>query len=217
MDHAAAYTRVRERIESLVSEPVAETEIPTCPGWTVKDMIAHLADFFEVATYGPKGGFSEDWGERGVAKRAGLSLEDCLDEWRRRTDEGAAVFESPLAGVAVADVLSHEQDIRTAIGRPGGTDDENIGPAVMMALSFLGKKAEAASLPTLRVVTDDIDHTIGDGEPAATLHTSTFDLFRVLHGRRTVQQIEEMKWDGRPGAWTENIFIFGPTEEKVEG
>jgi uncharacterized protein (TIGR03083 family) len=215
MDKASAYARAKERIESLVSESNADTEVQTCPGWTVKDVVAHLADFLEVAATDPEG-FDQDWGERGVQKRRDASLQDCIDEWNRRFEESADVFESQLAPVAVSDVLAHEQDIRTALAKPGGTDDENIGPAVEMALMFLTKKAEAQSLPTLRVVSEDVDHTIGEGEPHATLRASTFELFRTLHGRRTSDQTRELEWSGEPGRWPDEIFIFGPTKEIVE-
>jgi len=217
MDKASAYARVKERVVALVSEGNADTEVPTCPGWTVKDLVAHMADLLEVASTDPKGGFDQDWGERGVQKRRGASLQDCLDEWDRRVKENTDVFESQLAPVAVSDALAHEQDIRTALVKPGGTDDENIGPAVEMALMFLTKKAEAQSLPTLRVVSDEIDHTVGEGEAQATLRASTFELFRTLHGRRTPDQVSELEWDGEPGGWPNEFFIFGPTKEVVEG
>src|SRR5687768_3622784 len=104
MDRASAYTRAKERITALVSDANAGTEVPTCPGWTVKDVIAHQADLLEVAATDPKG-FDEGWGERGVQRRRSASLQDCLDEWDRRVEEHAEVFESQLAPVAVSDVL----------------------------------------------------------------------------------------------------------------
>ncbi|HYI45907.1 MAG TPA: maleylpyruvate isomerase family mycothiol-dependent enzyme [Actinomycetota bacterium] len=215
MDKASAYARVKERVVALVSEGNADTKVPTCPGWTVKDLIAHQADFLEVASTDPKG-FDQDWGERGVQKRRGASLQDCLDEWDRRVKEDTDVFESQLAPVAVSDVLAHEQDIRSALAEPGGTDDENIVPSVEMALMFLTKKVESLSLPTLRVVSDEIDHTVGEGEPQATLRASTFELFRTLHGRRAPDQVRELQWEGEPGRWPDEIFIFGPTKKVVE-
>jgi uncharacterized protein (TIGR03083 family) len=216
MDHASAYARAHQRIVSLVDETAA-IEVPTCPGWTVKDLIAHQADLLEVAATDPKSGFSDGWGERGVEQRRDRSLEEVLTEWERRLDENKAVFDSSLAQVAVADVLAHEQDIRTALGKPGAMDDEGIVGAVQMALSFLRNKTKDSDLSALHIVTDELDETIGEGRPEATFHTSTFELFRVLHGRRTVEQVRAMKWDGDPGAWPENIFIFGPTRVRVEG
>ncbi|MGI8707100.1 MAG: hypothetical protein ACR2LG_02690 [Actinomycetota bacterium] len=49
------------------------------------------------------------------------------------------------------------------------------------------------------------------------LRTSTFELFRALHGRRTVDQVRAMEWDGDPEPWMPVFFVFGPAERVVEG
>jgi uncharacterized protein (TIGR03083 family) len=218
MNQADAYQRAYRRILSLVNENVAGVEVPTCPGWTVKDVVAHCAGFFTAYKSGdPKEAFGPGWGDREVEARRERSLEECVTEWSDLVAEPGDLFESHLAGVAVSDVLAHEQDIRTAINQPGGEDDENIVPAVEMALAFLEKKAETKDLPALRFITDDIDHKVGHGEPVATLHTSTFELFRAVQGRRTVDQVRAMPWRGDPSPWLPDLFVFGPAERTVEG
>jgi uncharacterized protein (TIGR03083 family) len=192
-------------------------DVPTTPGWTVKDVVAHLAGFFTTYRSGdPRTAFTADWGDKEVANRKDLSLQECLDEWGDLIENPGDLFESNLGPVAVADALAHEQDIRTAIDRPGARDDPNIVPAVEMGLAFVDKKAEAAGTPALRVKTDEIDRTIGRGEPVTTLHTSTFELFRTLHGRRTIDQVRTMDWDGDPEPWMSVFFLFGPTKHVVE-
>lgn len=216
MDNAEAYERSYKRTRELLTEDVAEVPVPTTPGWTVKDLIAHQSGFFTAfAAEGPAG-FSEGWEDRQVEQRRDKSFAECLAEWGALVEEPGDLFESPLGRIAVADVLAHEQDIRNALGKPGARDDENIVPSIEVALSFLEPKAQKKNLPTLRIVTDDIDKQIGEGDPVATLRTSTFELFRTLHGRRTVNQLRAMEWDGEPGPWLEELFIFGPTEEEVE-
>jgi uncharacterized protein (TIGR03083 family) len=217
MDHAAAYERSYKRTRELLSDDVANVPVPTTPGWTVKDVVAHQAGFFTAYASGEgQAAFSDGWADRQVEQRGDRSLEECVAEWDSLMKEHGDMFESPLGRVAVADVLAHEQDIRNALGKPGARDDENIVPSIEMALSFLEPKAKEGNLPTLRIVTDDLDKKIGDGEPAATLRTSTFELFRTLHGRRTLDQMRRMEWEGDPGPWLESLFIFGPTEEEVE-
>jgi uncharacterized protein (TIGR03083 family) len=216
MDQKTAYERSYRRTLDLVDDEVADVEVPTCPGWTVKDVIAHQASLFERYASGDEQAFGPGWGDKGVADRRERSLGECLSEWKQAIENPGDIFESRLAQVAVADVLAHEQDIRNALGKPGAQDDEAIVPSAMMALAFLEKKAESESLPPLKIVTDEIDHQIGSGEPAATLHTSTFELFRTLHGRRTNDQMAAMEWEGDPGGWPSALFIFGPTEQLVE-
>ncbi|MEA2497748.1 MAG: hypothetical protein QOH26_153 [Actinomycetota bacterium] len=218
MNHAEAYERVYRRVLPLLNANTAGAEVPTCPGWTVKDVVAHLAGLFTAYRSGdPKEAFSPDWGDREVNARRDHSLDEDIAEWGRLLKDPGDLFESHLAPVAVSDVLAHEQDIRTALQEPGARDDENIVPAVEMGLAFVEKKAEAAGLPALKVITGEIDRQVGEGDPVATLRTSSYELFRALHGRRTIEQVRAMEWDGDPGPWMSVFFLFGPpTERAVE-
>ena len=217
MSQAEAYRRVHDRILTLVSDEVADQTVPTCPGWTVKDVVAHLASFFAVYRSGdPSEVFSPGWGDRAVEDRRDLSLQQCIAEWDAHLADAGDLFESPLGTVAVSDALAHEQDIRTALNQPGFRDDASIVPSVERGLAFVDQKAEAEGSPGLRIVTEDIDRKVGQGEPVATLRTTTFELFRAIHGRRTVDQVRAMEWSGDPGRWVSALPIFGPTERTVE-
>jgi uncharacterized protein (TIGR03083 family) len=217
MSFRDAYERAHDRICNLVDDEVANVEVPTCPGWSVKDVIAHLVGFFTAYREGdPKEAFSQGWADAQVTNRKGRSLGDCLTEWSELLNDPGDLFESHLALVAVSDVLAHEQDLRTALNRPGARDDENIVPAVEMGLSFVDKKVQAEKLPALRIVTEEIDRSMGQGQPSAQLRTTTFDLFRTLHGRRTVDQVRAMDWNGDPQPWMHALFVFGPTQTEVE-
>lgn len=216
MDQAGAYREAHERIAGIVDDSVADVAVAACPGWTVKDVVAHLAGFLSAYREGGREAFGPGWGDREVDRRRDSSLQECLAEWRELLEDPGDLFESGLAAVAVSDILAHEQDIRSAIDRPGARDDQSIVPSAEMALAWVEKAAAKADRPPLRIVTEDIDRQIGDGEPAATLRASTFDLFRTLHGRRTVDQVRAMDWDGDPEPWLDVLFIFGPTKEPVE-
>ncbi|MCA1709246.1 MAG: maleylpyruvate isomerase family mycothiol-dependent enzyme [Actinobacteria bacterium] len=216
MDQRAAYEQSYRRILELVDADVADVDVPTCPGWTVKDVVAHLASLFARYASGDPAAFGPGWADKEIEDRRARSLDECLAEWKDALENPGDIFESRLGPVAVSDILAHEQDIRTALNQPGARDDEAIVPSAMMALAFLESKAESDDLPPLRLVTDEIDHQIGSGEPAATLRTSTFELFRALHGRRTLDQLRAMDWEGDPGGLPSALFIFGPTERVVE-
>lgn len=218
MNAEDAYQAAYRRILPLLNEKTANVDVPTCPGWTVTDVVAHCAGFFTAYKSGdPKEAFGPGWGDREVEARRDRSLEDDVTEWSELLADPGDLFESHLAAVAVSDVLAHEQDIRTAINQPGGEDDENIVPSVEMGLAWLEKKAESESLPAVRFVTENIDRTVGQGEPAATLKTSTLELFRTIHGRRTIDQVRAMPWEGDPDPWLPALFLFGPAERPVEG
>jgi uncharacterized protein (TIGR03083 family) len=217
MTTADAYATVHDRICSLVNEDVAGAPVPTCPGWTVKDVIAHLAGCLSAYRSGnPQETLGPGWGDRAVKAREHLSLEECITEWNELVNDPGDAFESRFGPVAVADVVAHEHDIRAALDSPGARDDENIVPAVLMGLSFLGNKPEAQQLPALRVITEDIDQSVGQEKPIATLRTSTFELFRTIHGRRSVDQVRAMNWEGDPEPWIPLLFLFGPAERPIE-
>jgi uncharacterized protein (TIGR03083 family) len=216
MDNRAIYESARHRIAELVGSGDPNTPVPTCPGWTVKDLVAHLAGSLNAYKTGAlEGATSPSWGEKQVEERRDLSLEDCLAEWERSTREPGELFDSQLGLVAVADVLAHEQDIRTALDRPGHRDGEGILASVELAFGFIEQKMRASQVPALRIETDEVEKQIGDGEPAGTLRTSTFELWRSLHGRRSRAQVRALDWSVDPEPWLEVMFLFGPAETDV--
>lgn len=216
MDNRAIYESARHRIAELARNGDPDTPVTTCPGWTVKDLVAHLSGSLSAYIAGAlEGATSPSWGDKQVEERRDLSLEDCLVEWEKTGQEPGELFDSQLGLVAVADVLAHEQDIRTALDRPGHRDGEGISASVELALGFIDQKLRASDPPALRIETENIDRTIGDGEPAGTLRTSTYELWRSLHGRRSRGQVRALDWSVDPEPWFEVMFLFGPAETDV--
>ena len=216
MEAEATYEAARARITDLVKNSDPATPVPTCPGWSVKDVVAHLAGSLGAyISRALEGATSPTWGDKQVEQRRAASSEECLAEWEKNTGEAGEVFESDLATVVVADVLAHEQDIRTAIGSQGQREGEGVLASVELALGFIGQKITGAKLPALAIVTEDFEKQIGEGEPAGTLRTSTYELWRALHGRRSPAQVAAFDWDGDSGTWMDVLFLFGPAESDI--
>jgi uncharacterized protein (TIGR03083 family) len=213
MDRATAYESARQRISGLVRPDDAEVDVPACPGWTVKDVVAHLAGSLGAYASGAmQDAGSPEWGEQQVKERTDASLDECFAEWERNAADTGDLFDQTLGAVALADVLAHEQDIRGALERPGAREEPEIVDAIGLGLSFLGQKIDGAELPALRVVTEDLDSVAGSGEPAATVRTTTFELFRAIHGRRSPAQIRALGWEGDSERYAELLPIFGPRD-----
>ena len=217
MSNATLFAASRARIVDLVKNSDPETPVPTCPGWSVKDLVAHLA--VSLGAYVDRdmeGATSPSWGDNQVAAHRETSLQDCLAEWEQNAARAGDLFESPLGAIAMADVLAHEQDIRTAIGQPGERKGAGVGASVEIALGFIEKKIAGTNLPPFRIVTDDVDRVVGEGPPAVTLSTSTYELWRSMHGRRSRAQVRAMEWDGDPTPYLDVFFVFGPAEDDIE-
>src|SRR5688500_3032548 len=195
---AQAYRGCRERIMALVDgiDPrQARSPVPTCPGWSVHDVVAHLAGgLADVVAGRTDGAGTDERTAEQVATRRDTPLSQVVDEWKTH----AAKVE-PLMGAAgeiaqqgVADIVSHEHDIRAALGVPGARDSD----AVHIGLGFGASRLIASAADrgvTLRVRTtegwergpDDAD-VILTGEP--------FELLRAITGRRSVDQLRTLEW-----------------------
>jgi hypothetical protein len=104
-------------------------------------------------------------------------------------------------------VVTHEHDIRTALGDPGARDSD----AVMIGLGFLAALFEASALGTglsVRVCTTE-GAAFGDEHAALVLTGDAFELLRAMTGRRSVSQLREMNWRGDAEAVLP-AFTYGP-------
>ncbi|MFD1151121.1 maleylpyruvate isomerase family mycothiol-dependent enzyme [Saccharothrix hoggarensis] len=210
MSNAVTYDAARRRIISLATGGDPGAPVDACPGWTVKDVVAHLAgglgDFAEGRFEGVEDG---SWGERQVRERRDRGLGDLLVEWERNFQVAEGLFDSPMGAVLVAEIVSHEHDIRTALGRPGERDNVAVRAALTRPLQELDKRMRARHVPALRITLEHGDRVVGEGDPAGSLRTSSFELLRVLGGRRDEEQVRGLDWDVDPTPWLSVLALFG--------
>lgn len=222
VDRGALYRGVRERVTALARELTPDQQaapVPACPGWTVRDVLAHLAGVTADATSANMAGApGPAWTAAQVDARRGRSVEAILDEWNRLGPGFEAVLSAPGEGLidaAVIDAASHEQDVRNAIGRPGARDNE----AIVWAAGRLARRTAnafaAAALPPVLLVTENGEQVLGEGSPTATWRTSRYELFRSVLGRRSRDQVAAT-WDGAdPNPYLDLLFVFGPADAHV--
>jgi uncharacterized protein (TIGR03083 family) len=220
-----AYRLVRTRVDSLLrplAPAVVETVVPGCPEWTVRETLSHLVGACSdvLAGQGDAAG-SPEWTAAQVAARQGQPVADLLDEWATTGEQVAAALAGRSAlGQVVMDALSHELDLRGALGAPAPADD----PALEVALGWIvprfGRYLDRAGVPTLRLVLvpDGAELVLGAGEPAATLRASRLDVLRSLTGRRSLAQVRALDWDGDPAPWLAALTWgpFSPPDHDVE-
>ena len=197
----AAYGGVRRRVTEVIrgADPAALDEIATAtPEWRVRDVLAHLVGVPADVMAGKLDGVAtEPWTRAQVDARRGASVDDMLTEW----DEMGPQFEAALAGVpfemagqAVFDAVTHEHDIRGALGAPGARDSD----AVDIAWEWILGARTRANAPCICYVTEEGKDISGVGDVVVTIEAPRFELIRAVTGRRTAAEIEGYGWDPEP-------------------
>jgi uncharacterized protein (TIGR03083 family) len=210
---ADAYAQCRDRITALVggiADRDAAMPVPTCPGWSVHDVVAHLAGVVADALAGRMEGVTTDpWTAAQVAAGRGRPVTELLKGWAEASPE----FEALLDGAgrrgrqAVGDAVSHEHDIRAALGQPGARQSAAVGIGLGFAAASF---ADSAASRGISVAVRTLDgRRFGPDEAQAVLTAADFDLLRALTGRRSVRQLREMSWAGDAGPALP-AFTYGP-------
>ncbi len=215
-DDVGAHYRVsRQRFIELVrtlDPSQLDLAVPACPGWTVRDVLGHVAAIADDALNGRLAGIPSDAQTADQVRRSGeLSVENLLARWEQQSEE----FESILTSVggqlapAAIDVATHEQDIRGATGQPGQRANQTLLWSIPRLVGRFQERLAEADLAPVRVVID--------GEPMAegvagglSLETTAFEAFRGILGRRSADQVRALSWSRNPGAALAAFFAFGP-------
>jgi uncharacterized protein (TIGR03083 family) len=216
----SAYAAVRTRVTDLtrdLDEAGEVATVPTCPRWTVHDVVAHLAGVVDDALAGRLDGVATDpWTQAQVDARRGEPIGAMLAAW----EAAAPPFEDLLDHIgppgrqAVLDAVSHEHDIRTALGCPGARDSDAVTIGYdFIATMFIGS-ARQQGIP-IRLGGVDADDR-GPADATHRLEGSAFDLMRAMTGRRSVDQLRAMAWTGS-GTCEDALaaFTYGPFRPAV--
>lgn len=212
------YRAARERVTALVADPsVADRPVPATPGWTVHDVVAHLAGVAQDAATGrvPDGYATPEWTAGHVARGHGVPTSEVVARWAEHGPAVEALLDARPVWPVVIDVGSHEHDIRAALRDGGGRDTDLVVIAAKVMLRGLDVPAP------LRVTTEHHDVRVGpgaadpDGAEPVTLRTTTFEAFRWRLGRRSAAQLAAMDWSGDPAPFLPHLCVFGPAEQDV--
>lgn len=228
IDLGSAYADSRRRLTTLVAampddgsgQDPKVVQVACCPGWTVHDVVGHLVAVADDAVAGRLAGPpSDDQTAAQVARYSGVPTAAVLDEWAGRAPELEKLLSEVPVWPALMDVLSHEHDVRAAIGEPGARDIPEIGVCARRLVKGLSPGAEMAV---------DMDGEVfrfegegeagrGDGPDGKTLvlRTTAWEAFRFRLGRRSRRQLAAMDWTGDPEPVLDRITVFGPSPHDI--
>jgi uncharacterized protein (TIGR03083 family) len=215
MSTSALYAEGRRRISELVSglgEEEAATPVPACPEWSVHDVVAHLTGVCADILGGNLDGVATDhWTAAQVEARRNRTIDEVVAEWSQLALQVEAMADNfgAAGNQLVADLTTHEHDVRGALGRPGARDSGGVMVAVDFLISGLDQSITARHLAPLELRAGGRSWTVGGGEPAGRLEAEAFELMRALTGRRSRRQIRVLGWTVDPAPYFP-AFQFGP-------
>jgi uncharacterized protein (TIGR03083 family) len=232
-DLAGAYADARRRLHELLAgldQAALAAQVPACPAWTVQDVLAHLTGVAADTTNGTYFSGAADawtdtrlaaardgWTAEQVRSRRGQAVKALLAEWADR----AALLQPMLAGTVppppgspawllsgpVGDLAVHLHDVRGALRQPGDRDAPATGLGLRIYARWLGRRLDQAGRPAVRLRAGGREWVEGSRRPAAALAADAFELFRALCGRRTLDQVRALAWDGDPEPY---LDLFAP-------
>jgi uncharacterized protein (TIGR03083 family) len=159
--------------------------LPTaCPGWSVRDVLAHCAAALTRAVTGQLHAFTPELNEIDVAERRGWPLRDVLAELANGYLAAGPVIGSAggrLDAIALGEWM-HGGDVRAALGQPLAYESAGFGDACVL----LGEWSRRRAVPLVEVSLPAAALTLGvpvAGRPPATLATGNATLMRLFAGR----------------------------------
>lgn len=215
-EHAKAHAEGRGRLVNFVtglSEEQWTTTTQGCPEWDVRTVVSHVVGIGADMTSGrfPAGDI-DAWVQEAVDARKGASGTELvreLEEIGPAIDTLLTTMPPMMGDLLIGDVVTHLQDIRGALGVPGDREGAAVDLALDGYLRAIGGRISGAGLPALRIRHDNGEQVVGEGEPAATVTASSFELLRALAGRRTHEQIAAFEWDGDPTPYLPIFSSYG--------
>jgi len=200
------YLRAHQAIVALLAPSVdASTPVPATPGWDVHAVVAHLGAVAEDILEGRLRSVpSDEETAAQVARARDRSLAELLERWAASVPGIQALLAERQIWPLVLDALSHEQDLRGALGQPGRRDD----PDLLVAAESLLRNLSPGS--DLTICTEGPTFTFGDHPETLILTTTRYEAFRWRLGRRSAAQLAAMDWSGDPSPVLDSLCTFGP-------
>jgi uncharacterized protein (TIGR03083 family) len=211
---ARLYQETRERIIALLSgldDAAWDTPVPACPGWSVRDAVAHLAAVADDWASGRLAGAPTDEETAAqIARFGGCDVVEMLAAWTHAAARLDHMAETAGIAPPLGDITCHEHDVRAALGRPGARDSAAVRYASDQLLASLRTPV------ALRVTVEDGQYRSGPHDGAARaeilLSTTRFEALRWRTGRRSRAQLAAMDWSGDPIAVLDHLYMFGPAQ-----
>jgi uncharacterized protein (TIGR03083 family) len=197
-EHDALLPILRHTPEEAFADPTA------CPGWSVRDVLAHCAAALTRVATGTLHAFTPEDNEIDVAQRRDWPLPRLLSELERGYLEAGPVIAEAggrLDAVALGEWV-HGGDVRGALGEPLAYESAGFEDAC----ALLAEWTRRLKIPLVEVALPAAALRLGvpvPGRPPATMVTDPATLMRLFAGRPTEPAEYQLT-----GATAEELVVF---------
>lgn len=202
-----AYRETIESVTALLTDRLVDEDhpVPSCPEWTVRDLVGHLVGICSFAI-----GREQGWVEAGRSSE-GMTVAGMLEDWCRMGERAERMLATGgrRGSLMVMDAYTHELDLRYTLNTTLPVEHPAYTRAFDVLLTGFSAAVAAHDLPALLISVDGQEWQAGTGDPAATLSGDRFDIYRSLAGRRTPEQITRLGWSRDSHRWLP-AFSWGP-------
>ena len=177
-EHDGLLPILRRTAEPAFDRPTA------CPGWSVRDVLAHCSAALIRVVTGRLHAFTSELNEADVAERRGWPLPRLLAELAEGYLTAGPVIGGaggPLDPVGLGEWV-HGGDVRAALGEPLAYASDGFDDACVL----LAELTRRRGLPPVEVSLPGRTLALGaagPGRPAATLRTSPGTMMKIFAGR----------------------------------
>jgi len=211
--YADAHTRVVALVDQLSEQQSAAT-VPGTPKWNVRELVSHMVGGpCDLLAGNFEGAGSDEWTQAQVDARRDRTLADLLEEWDGAIDSLDGAIRGGLVPAPVAfDVITHEQDLRGALGAAPTPDPLAVRFVTDGFAARVDHVVAKAGLPPLEIRDPAGEWTAGS-PGGVSVEASEFEVFRSLTGRRSGRQVSGLDWSGDPTPYLDLLSPFGPLGE----
>jgi hypothetical protein len=169
---------LRARVVALLRqtpEQTAASQVPHCPTWTIAELAAHLLGVPDDIVHGRMEGVGSDaWTQAQVVRHQAKTLRQIADELAalaERFDPMLPHVPAMARSQMVMDAVTHEHDLRHAVGAPGERDSTAVRAGLAWLMSWCTRTNPATA------------------SAIAAVRSADFDVLRSLTGRRSMAQM----------------------------
>jgi uncharacterized protein (TIGR03083 family) len=214
---ADRYADARARVVALLadlSDEQAATNVPGTPKWSARELAAHFVGSpTDMLTGNLDGAGSEAWTQAQVDARRGRTMADLLEEWdATMSGLDGAIRAGQVPAPVAFDVITHEQDLRGAIGAPHTPDPLAVRFVTGGFSSRVDHVVAKAGLPPVEFRDPAGSWRLGT-PGGVTVEASEFECFRALTGRRSGHQVAAFAWSADPAPYLDLLSPFGPLRD----